>query len=93
MSGWPTSFAIAVLAITLSAPAAGHLPAQCTGEGTPGAELANAMEEQMVQHAEIRAALETEATDSMIALMVFRLVRNNENTLNRMVRMLECIAD
>ena len=51
------------------------------------------MEEQMVQHAEIRAALETEATDSMIALMVFRLVRNNENTLNRMVRMLECIAD
>ncbi len=51
------------------------------------------MEEQMVQHAEIRAALETGATDSMIALMVFQLVRNNKRTLDRVVMMLECVAD
>ncbi|MCY4555135.1 MAG: hypothetical protein OXF79_01825 [Chloroflexi bacterium] len=81
------------IATLLSAPASAHIPAQCTGEGTPGAELANAMQEQVVQHAEISAALETGATDSMIALMVFRLVRNNENTLNRVVMMLECVAD
>ena len=93
MRGWPVSFAIAVLAITLAAPAAGHIPAQCTGEGTPGAALAYAMEEQMAQHTEIKAALETQANDTTIALMVFRLVRNNKRTLDHLVRMLECVAD
>ena len=93
MRGWLVSFAIVVLAITLATPAAGHLPAKCTGEGTPGAALADAMEEQMTQHAEIRAAFEAQANDTTIALMVFRLVRNNKRTLDHVVRMLECVAD
>ena len=83
----------AAIATLLSAPAAAHVPAQCTGEGTPGAALADAMQEQMAQHTEIRAALEALANDTTIALMVFRLVRNNERTLDRVVMMLECVAD
>ena len=93
MRGWLVSFAIAVLAVTLAAPATAHIPAQCTGEGTPGAALAEVMQEQMVQHDEIKAALETQANDTTIALMVFRLVRNNKRTLDHLVRMLECVAD
>ena len=93
MRGWSVSLAIAVLTITLAAPAAAHIPAQCTGEGTPGVALADAMKEQMVQHADIEAALETLANDTTIALMVFRLVRNNKHTLDRLIKMLDCIEN
>lgn len=83
----------AVLAIALTAPAVAHLPAQCTGEGTPGVALADAIQEQMAQHAEIEAAIDALATDTTIALLVFRLVRNNKRTLGHVIKMLECVDD
>ena len=80
---------MAVVAALLAEPAAAHVPAHCNGEG--GATLAEGLEEMMIFHAEIEAALEAGANDSTIALMVFRLVRTDKRVLASLVDWLPCV--
>ena len=80
----------AAIATVLAAPATAHVPAHCKGEG--GATLANALDEMRILHAEVEAALEAGATDSTIALMVFRLVRTDKRVVASLVDWLPCVT-
>ena len=79
----------AVIAAVLGAPASAHVPAHCEG----GARLADGLDEMRMLHAEIEGSLELGATDSMIALMVFRLVRTDKRVLASLVDWLSCVFD
>ena len=80
----------AAIATVLAAPAAAHIPAHCKGQG--GDELADGLEEMWKLDAEVEAAVAAGATDFMIALMTFRLVRTDKRVLASFSEWLNCVT-